>query len=691
MMEAVYIMGGLGIVVGLGLAVASKVFHVYVDPKILAVDDVLPGANCGGCGYPGCMPNAEAIVAGKSSPNSCVAAGAETAEEIAALMGVAIEAKEPDIARLGCTYNVQDAELKFFYNGMHDCKAAALLSGGMKVCDIGCLGLGSCQKACPFNAITIGPEGLPIVNEKRCTGCGTCEKVCPKNIITMSSATRRIIKEYTTQDCTTPCQRTCPAGIDICQYINEIALGNYHKSVQIIKERNPFPTVIGRICPRPCETECRRQFVDEPVAINFLKRFVADYEMAEGKRILPYKAPDTSRKIAIVGGGVEGLSTGFFLARLGHNPYVYEATSNLGGLLRKAIAIERLPLNVLDWDIEGIIKMGVKIETDKKLGESFTTDSLLKEGFEAVFLASGGWDSRLSRGVVSNVESPIPDTYLLIDLIKSSDHEESLQCGSNVVIAGGGDLAIDAAKKCKALGAKKITIMFRESEDENPQVLEKIDKSLSEDLNIIFNTGIVRLKGTDDKLEQIEYIDLLTKQSKSLNLDTLFISSGRFPQLIFVKCSKPEMETQEEGEAKESKEVSLSPSSISWEAFESNKKPSDKDNIGWMAKGDPLTDFTGAIMAIGAGRRAAASIHQTLYDLPLTFSENVLTDSSEIQNVDHVENISIAPRQIMPLSSDKDIAESRELETGFTEAMAQKEAHRCLKCGLICYKDKSNG
>ena len=129
------------------------------------------------------------------------------AEAIAEIMGVKIEAKEPDIARPGCYFGVQDADLKYIYDGLDDCRAVALLGGGMKVCTIGCLGLGTCQKVCPFDAITMGPQGLPVVHEDKCTGCGTCERVCPKHIINLSSVTRRIMREYTTEECTTPCQQ----------------------------------------------------------------------------------------------------------------------------------------------------------------------------------------------------------------------------------------------------------------------------------------------------------------------------------------------------------------------------------------------------------------------------------------------------------------------------------------------------
>ncbi len=672
----------MGVIVGIGLAVASKVFYVYVDPKVLAVDDALPGANCGGCGFPGCGPNAEAIVAGKSTPNSCVAAGSDVAEAIAAIMGMSIEAKEPDIAKPGCTYGVADADVKYIYDGLSDCRAAALLSGGMKVCSIGCLGLGSCVKVCQFGALSMGPEGLPVVNETRCTGCGACERVCPKHIISLSSITRRIIREYTTEDCTTPCQRACPAGIDICEYIHQISLGDYHRSVQVIKERNPFPTVIGRICPRPCEDECRRQLIDEPVGINFLKRFVADYEKEIGKRILPYKAPDTGRSVAIIGGGVEGLSTAFFTARLGHDTVLYEATDKLGGLLRSAIAANRLSMDILDWDIEGVLEMGVKAETGQVLGRDLTISSLFEKDVEAVFLATGGWDSRLARGAGGAVESPVPGLWLMIDLLRFGDDANAgINMGSHAVIAGGGTSVIEAAKKCRQLGADKITAIFREKETEQVLTEDEIETLKADSVEILFDTGITRLFGEGNRLTHIEYSGQKGTETKKTTADSLILATGRFPQLVFTRI-QPEVDdeaTEAESDAANQPETDI----LAWEAFESFKDPAHHDQKGLLAQGDVLSDFSGAIRAIGAGRRAAAAIHQSMLALPLTHPDNVLTPVSVIQNVDAVEEVKAEPRTIMPLCDEPDC---QEVETGFNEALAKAEAQRCLKCGLICYQ-----
>ncbi|MCG8532758.1 MAG: RnfABCDGE type electron transport complex subunit B, partial [Desulfovibrionales bacterium] len=314
MIQSILMMGGLGVAIGTVLVIASKAFYVYEDPTVVAINDELPGANCGGCGFPGCSANAEAIAKGEQSVNSCVAAGEDVAMAIAAIMGVSVSDTEPEFAGPGCYYGTKDADQNYTYKGIKDCRAAAMLMGGMKTCRIGCLGLGTCVTACKFGALSIGESGLPEVDQTKCTGCGACEKICPKNIIRLTSVTRRIMREYTTEECITPCQRACPSGLDIKEYIRLIKEGDYAGSLQVIKERMPFPTVISRICPALCEFDCRRGLQDEAVGINDLKRFVVDWEMAQDERIQPYKAPATDKKIAVVGGGVEGLSAAYFSA-----------------------------------------------------------------------------------------------------------------------------------------------------------------------------------------------------------------------------------------------------------------------------------------------------------------------------------------------------------------------------------------
>jgi NADPH-dependent glutamate synthase beta subunit-like oxidoreductase len=669
MVEAIWVMGGLGLIVGVGLAIASKIFYVYVDPKILDVEAALPGANCGGCGLAGCSANAEAIVAGKSAANSCVAAGPEVAQAIAVIMGMSLEAKEPDIALPGCTYGVAEADTKFVYDGLNDCRAVALLNGGMKVCTIGCLGLGTCARMCPFGAIVMGPKGLPVVEEERCTGCGTCERVCPKHIITLSSVTRRILKEYTTEDCTTPCQRACPAGINISAYIGAVAEGDNDRAVQIIKERNPFPTVIGRICPRPCENECRRQYVDDPLAINFLKRYAADKEMAQGKHVQPFKAPASGRRVAIVGGGVEGLSAAFFTARIGHDVTVYEAQEQMGGLLRSAIARYRLPMDILDWDIEGIKEMGVQTETGKLLGRDISVVDLLGQGYQAVFLAVGGWDSRLARTNGKEDVHPAPGCHLLIDIAKAgSPGYAPIQLNGHVIIVGNANLPPQMIQRCKDLGAEKITLLVREG--------AATDAPASQ-VQIRVDAGVGRLYGQGNDLNHVALIDLSSGATEKVAAQHVIFAAGRFPELIFIPAP-----------ADPAPDGTQAAASVpgAWEALSPYKQPTFRHENGLMAKGDVLTDFSAAIKAIAAGRRAAASIHRMLYNLPLELPNNVVAPETLIQNVNRVELVPMFRRQLMPLSDEKQIAEGHELERGFSTAMAKSEAERCLRCGLICYR-----
>jgi formate dehydrogenase beta subunit len=629
-------------------------------------------------------------VAGIAAPNSCVAAGPEVAEAIAEIMGVKIEAKEPDIARPGCYFGVQDADTKYVYNGLDDCRAVALLGGGMKVCTIGCLGLGTCAKVCPFNAITMGPEGLPVVIEEKCTGCGTCERVCPKHIINLSSTTRRIMREYTDEECTTPCQRGCPAGINIREYIRQITLGNHHRSVQIIKERNPFPAIIGRICPRPCELDCRRNFIDEPVAINYLKRYAADFERQSGERILPYKAPPTGTSIAVVGGGVEGLSTAFFTARLGHDVTVYEAGPKLGGLLRSAIAAERLPGEILDWDIEGILEMGVKAETGKALGKDITIENLLRQDVKAVFMATGGWDSRMARGAISEIESPVPGTYMMVDILNLAAGNDIFAGQPDMVIFGGGKLSLQAAKICKDAGAEKITILFREDLQHSPIADLDVSESGIEGLDIIYDAGIQRLRGMADNLTELEYINTRTRATVTIPAQNLVIATGRFPELIFLKKEPPApvlislKKEPPDGQAATPAEILDYP--LSWEAFAPYKQPAFKEEVGLFADGDVLADYSAAIKAIAAGRRAAVSLQQIIYGIEPALTEKVITPHSDIQDVNDVEAVAASQRRIMPICSGKELAVCGEIERGFSDEMAQSEASRCLQCGLICYE-----
>lgn len=669
-------MGGLGVVIGTVLVIASKAFYVYEDPKVVAVNGELPGANCGGCGYPGCNANAEAIVKGLSGVNSCVAAGDEVAQAIAAIMGVSVSDKEPEFAGPGCSYGKNDADMAYEYIGITDCRAASMLFGGMKVCRIGCLGLGTCVRACAFGALSMGTDGLPRVDQSKCTGCGACERACPKNIIRLTSVSRRILREYTLEECITPCQRACPTGIDIREYIRLIREGDYERAVQVIKERNPFPTVISRICPAVCETRCRRLLVDESVAINGLKRFVCDYEMNQNQRVIPYKAPTSGKTVAIVGGGVEGLSAAFFSARLGHDATVFEATENLGGILRKAIDRERLPMSVLDWDIEGVQEMGVTIRKNVRIGRDLTLHKLFEEGFDAVFTATGGWDSRLALGSSSEADPVFPGACLLIDLLRSETNPDlSIAFGSRAVIAGGGSSVVRAVEILKQNKVKEVMVISRSSSAENPE----IDARLKEiGASVVHQAGVTMVKGVGDSLAAVEYKDLSTGVTYHLDTDLLIIASGRFPELVFVPENKGEQTTDEQLQATRK-------APLAWKGVELQKKADGGRETGLLSGRDVVSEYASAVAAINGGRRAAVALHCLITQTEFQEPDLMITETSKLQDVSTLNEVISIPRNLM-IPPRKREEEPHGFSTGFSTAQARAEAGRCLQCGLICYE-----
>ena len=271
---------------------------------------------------------------------------------------------------------------------------------------------------------------------------------------------------------------------------------------------------------------------------------------------------------------------------------------------------------------------------------------------------------------------------MLVDLIRFGTRQlQHHPIGSNVVIAGGGMLALDAAKVCKELGAETITVLFREKLEDSPVTDANVDKLDLAGLKIIYQAAIYRLAGKADQLEQVEYIETDTLNRTVMPAQTLVFASGRFPELIFVR---PKTEADE---AEEPAATELPPDlPMDWEGVQVYKQPALKDEVGFFAEGDVLADYSAAIKAIGAGRRAAASIHQIMHGLSPTLTENVITPNSVLQNVYQLQNVQLNQRQIMPICSGKELAARGEIERGFSADMAQKEASRCLQCGLICYE-----
>ncbi|MBN1355388.1 RnfABCDGE type electron transport complex subunit B [bacterium] len=680
MVTALIVMGGLGCVSALLLGIASKVFYVKENPIILEVEEALPGANCGGCGFAGCHAAAVAIATGKAPPNICVGGGPDISENVANIMGMKVVAKEPELASTECCGGARAVE-KFNYDGIQDCRAANMLFGGTKLCEHGCLGFGTCVNSCPFGAIEMGPDRLPVFDPNLCRGCGACVRVCPKGIISLISSTTKILHFNQYSECLAPCQQKCPAQIDIPTYIDQIREGKYKEAILTIKERNPLPLTCGRVCPHPCEDVCRRGVEDEPVGINYLKRFVADWEMNQGQHLEVSIAAPSGYKVAVIGGGPAGLSCAYFLRRLGHKVTIYEQMPQLGGMLRYGIPEYRLPKRILDWEIEGIVGLGIEVRTGVKFGEDFDLEFLRAAGFDAVFMGIGAWDSRRMGIDGEDLEGVWDGT----DFLSKFHLGETPVIGKKVVIVGGGNTAIDAARSALRIGASHVTLMYRRSREEMPANDMEITAAEEEGIELMFLAAPVRIHPKNGKVAKIEYIKMrLTDPDPSgrrrpepipnsetlMDADTIIAAIGQFPKIDFIRENK-----------------NIAALKITkWSTIDGAEETLQTDIPYVFTGGDCFTGPALAVDAIGAGRYAARSIHYYMLEGEIPLIEERQTSLIKETLFDHVEGLEHVPRVHPPeLKVDTRIRNFDEVEHTLSPSDAQREADRCLRCGLICY------
>ncbi len=691
MVTSLLFLGGLGAVAALLLGIASRVFYVEEDPRIDAVEGALPGANCGGCGYAGCRACAEGIVDGKCEASACVAGGFDTAVAVGEVMGVKVEAKEPELAATSCNYSTDEADLIYSYNGANNCQSAMDLFGGSKLCSVGCLGLGSCVMACNFDALEIGENHLPIFNPNKCVGCGACAEACPKDIIGLTNNTIRMLTEYTTDECTAPCQRACPTGIDIPAYIKEIKEGHYEEALRIIKEKCPLPLICGRICPAPCELDCRRTLAeDEAVAINPLKRFVADYERTTGKRIEQFKNPDSGKQTAVIGAGVEGLTAANYLARLGHAPTLFEAREKLGGILRHVISDGRVPDEVLDSEIQGILDLGVTAKTGQTMGVDVTISSLLAEEFDAIVLTTGGFDSRKVLG--NNAQAPlVPGIHLMFDFLAAEAKGTALTVGKHVLIAGATVRSLDVAQSCLKNGAERVSIISENTSAYLPENLLAGEALAEQGIQVMTETRITTLFGNDNQLvgAAVECHEEDGIGVAKTDVDMLIVAMGRLPELVIAPVVIDEEDEEKATEMEE--KISGFTTRPNWLTAEIFRTLSDEGGNGLFSSPEParVSDAAAVVKAIRSGRRVVRGIHFYLTGKQIEEIPNLAADTNEILNVSSVEDVSVVPRQypatVAPEPGTSGDWNNTEDTVGLNETESQKEAERCLRCGLICY------
>ncbi len=468
-----------------------------------------------------------------------------------------------------------------------------------------------------------------------------------------------------------PCQKACPAGIDIPGFLAETGKKNYGKAVEIITETNPFPYVCGMICPAPCENACLRQYFDEPVFIRTMKA-VAAKETIENQKgySRPVKKKSTGKRVAIAGSGPAGLSAAFFLAKAGHFPVVFEQEENPGGMLRYGIPDFRLPVDILDKDISWIKSNGVEIKTGHKIKG---ISDFFKKGFHAVFISTG---IPVSKKIPFK-GNDLPHVISGVDFLRRVNKNENPPIGYEVVVIGGGNVAVDVAMAALRQGACKVHMVCLENADEMPASHHELKTATDE--GIIVHNSWGPFKATADKTFQAVFCKRVFDETgrfspefdneKKLNLqsDNILIAAGQAADLSFLE---------------ENSKVKTERGLISVK-----KNSYETEMQGIFAGGDVVSGPGIAVEAIKSGRQAAREIDDWLAGRKSTKTDNN-------HNMDLVSHMppplkvnALNRREMKRARLEEEKIEKRKncyipIEFELDPESATMEAGRCLRCDI---------
>jgi len=494
----------------------------------------------------------------------------------------------------------------------------------------------------------------------------------------IAEARKQRLTEYLTSHnayCEPPCHNACPARIDIPAYLAAIARGDDAEAIRIVKKRLPLPRIIGRVCPRPCESACRRTQVDgEPVAICQLKRFAGDRALSGEAQLHEDIKAATGKKVAIAGAGPSGLSAAYYLALDGHQVTIFEANSRAGGMTLTGIPPFRLPRSIIQEEVDEILKLGIELKLNSRLGADFTIESLKAEGYDAVYLAIGA--QRGSKGRIGNAEGP--GVYSAVDfLARSNEGEWDTPLGKTLVI-GGGFTAMDAARSALRLGAAEVNVVYRRSREEMPATKEEVKETEAEGAKLSLLTAPLSVNREGDRITGV----LCQK----------------------MELGEPDESGRRRPEAVEGSEFVIEADSIilaigqqvdpqglvdvvdmsDWGTIEANRRTLETSKDGVFAGGDCETGPATVVEAIAAGRRAAVAIDA--YVNGGDPDEACSSPSASLKRRrPKLFDIGAKPlfddkRAPMPELAVADRDNFDEIELGFEEADARKEAARCLQC-----------
>ena len=412
------------------------------------------------------------------------------------------------------------------------------------------------------------------------------------------------------------CIQGCPVEVDIPAFIKEIREKNFEEAVRKIKDKNSLPAICGRVCPQEnqCQQFCVLGKKGDPMAIGRLERFVADYELQKGATVPPRPKSSTHSKVAVVGSGPAGLTAAADLARLGYEVTIFEALHAPGGVLMYGIPEFRLPKKIVQAEVDYIKKLGVDVETDRMVGRLYTIDELLEQGFDAVFIGTGAGLPRFMRIPGENLGGIYSANEFLIrvNLMKAykfPEYDTPIRMGKKVAVIGGGNVAMDSARCALRLGAEEVWIVYRRSRRELPARLEEIENAEEEGIRFKFLTQPVRFLGDESSwVRRMECIAMrLGEPDESgrrrpipiegsefvMDVDTVVMAIGQTPNPMIQRTTKG-LKTTRKG------------------TIVVNEKTGKTSKKGVYAGGDVVSGAATVISAMGAGKRAARSIHEFL-------------------------------------------------------------------------------